>query len=213
MGSATLTSFAHPTSRCRASTITDATGRRNRALASANLRNPRRPLRQQTLGLGLVWCAAFSPDSRTVALSHQRDGITLWDVKSGQLLRHIPEKNHDRIVSVTFSPDGQCTLHCARVACDRASARCSQTTGAGAWPVISRPSQSVDSTVLRSASQAAQADRATNTHLEVEAERAECDRRSTMRPNNLSGIGTHVSKRDSLASICSPSSRSGTEAL
>ncbi len=54
-----------------------------------------------------IWCAAFSPDSRTVALAHQRDGITLWGVQDGKLQRHIPEKNGDRIVSVAFSPDGK----------------------------------------------------------------------------------------------------------
>jgi WD40 repeat protein len=55
----------------------------------------------------VIWCAAFSPDSRTVALAHQRDGITMWDVQTGQLQRHLPDKNYDRIVCVTFSPDGK----------------------------------------------------------------------------------------------------------
>jgi WD40 repeat protein len=62
---------------------------------------------QKVPGVAVIWCAAFSPDSRTVALAHQRDGITFWDVATGQLRRHIPEKNMDRIVSVAFSPDGK----------------------------------------------------------------------------------------------------------
>jgi len=71
---------------------------------------PLRQLKQETargVAFQYVWCAAFSPGSRTVALSHQRDGITLWDATTGKLQRHIPEKNHDRIVSVAFSPDGK----------------------------------------------------------------------------------------------------------
>jgi WD40 repeat protein len=62
---------------------------------------------QKVPGVAVIWCAAFSPDSRLVALSHQRDGISIWDVNTGQLERHIKEKNSDRIVSVAFSPDGK----------------------------------------------------------------------------------------------------------
>jgi WD40 repeat protein len=71
---------------------------------------PIRQLKQETKtwrAFPCIWCATFSPDSRTVALAHQRDGITLWGVPDGQLQRHIPEKNMDRIVSVAFSPDGK----------------------------------------------------------------------------------------------------------
>jgi WD40 repeat protein len=69
---------------------------------------PLRQLRLQNVpGVAVIWCAAFSPDSRTVALAHQREGITFWDVGTGQLQRHIPERNNDRIVSLAFSPDGK----------------------------------------------------------------------------------------------------------
>src|SRR5262249_45337521 len=65
-------------------------------------------LKHQTVpGAAFVWCATFSPDSRTVVLSHQRDGITFWDVQNGQLQRQIKEKNSDRSVSLAYSPDGK----------------------------------------------------------------------------------------------------------
>jgi WD40 repeat protein len=71
---------------------------------------PIRQLKQETMrwtAIPCVWCAAFSPDGRTVALAHQRDGISLWGVADGQLQRHIPEKDNERIVSVAYSPDGK----------------------------------------------------------------------------------------------------------
>jgi WD40 repeat protein len=63
--------------------------------------------RQKVQGGILIWCAAFSPDSKTVALSHQRAGITFWSAASGQLQRQIQDASQDRIVSVMFSPDGK----------------------------------------------------------------------------------------------------------
>jgi WD40 repeat protein len=70
-----------------------------------------KPLRQfkreNWQNAAMVWCLAFSPDGRTIALSLQNFGITFWDVKSGQFKSHISSEDYGRIVSVAYSPDGK----------------------------------------------------------------------------------------------------------
>jgi len=69
---------------------------------------PQGQLKQQDKPrVGLAWCAEFSPDGRTIALAHQRDGITFWDFKTRQLQRQIPSQNLDRDINLAFSPDGK----------------------------------------------------------------------------------------------------------
>jgi WD40 repeat protein len=68
---------------------------------------PLRRLKDPKIGIPVAWCAAFSPDGRTIALSHQRNGISFWDVETGQLQHNIPPKDFDRVVSVAYSPDGK----------------------------------------------------------------------------------------------------------
>jgi len=73
-----------------------------------------KPLRQfkreNWQNAAMVWCLAFSPDCRTIALSLQNFGITFWDVKSGlQFLRgRIPKRGMR--ADLNTSADWQATL-------------------------------------------------------------------------------------------------------
>ena len=71
-----------------------------------------------------VWCLAFSPDGRVLAVGHNsRAGnpgsLKLWEVATGRLLQSQTEPGAVR--SVAFSPDGKllATAHFDRTACLR----------------------------------------------------------------------------------------------
>lgn len=49
---------------------------------------------------------AFSPDGKTVACGKDFEGISLWDVKKGMLLKNL-RVNREDVYDVAFSPDGR----------------------------------------------------------------------------------------------------------
>lgn len=62
-----------------------------------------------------VWCAAFSPDSRLVAvtaetnifLSNQVQGVQIWEAGSGSLLKNLPTTGTYAPERLAFSSDGK----------------------------------------------------------------------------------------------------------
>lgn len=52
----------------------------------------------------VVWSAAFAPDGRSIALAHEKDGISIWSVPDGKLQRTIPSEH--AVYTLAFSPDG-----------------------------------------------------------------------------------------------------------
>lgn len=53
-----------------------------------------------------VSCLAFSPDGKKLVSGSKTHHIILWDVTTGEPLRHIGE-THERVYSVAFSPDNR----------------------------------------------------------------------------------------------------------
>jgi WD40 repeat protein len=53
-----------------------------------------------------VFCAAFAPDGKILALGHQGEAITFWDPTTGKMTGRISVKN-DRVNSLAFAPDGK----------------------------------------------------------------------------------------------------------
>lgn len=51
-------------------------------------------------------CVAFSPDGHTLACGKDFEGISLWDVKKGMLLKNL-RVNREDVYDVAFSPDGR----------------------------------------------------------------------------------------------------------
>ena len=81
----------------------DATGRTWELSSGKFLREFRGP----KLAGPLVWSVAFSPDDKVLAMSHQSQGITLWNPDDGTLLRQIDAPRFGRVVALAFSPDGK----------------------------------------------------------------------------------------------------------
>ncbi|MEU4618400.1 TIR domain-containing protein [Actinoplanes sp. NPDC023801] len=74
-----------------------------------DLADPRRPVPLADLpGNDLVWSVAFSPDGLTVAVSTGRT-VNLWNVtdRSGPVELGTLQGHSDRVLTVTFSPDGR----------------------------------------------------------------------------------------------------------
>ena len=61
------------------------------------------------LGPSMVWCAAFTPDGKKLALGHNNGHITFWNPQSGKMIDQLRE-NFNRITSVAFSPDSKWLL-------------------------------------------------------------------------------------------------------
>ena len=60
--------------------------------------------------VGLYVHAAFSPDGRLVATDGDGDGVKVWDIDTGQMLRTLPgtiSPNDNTASGPAFSPDGQ----------------------------------------------------------------------------------------------------------
>ncbi len=55
---------------------------------------------------GELYCAAFSPDGKTVATAGKDATVRLWDRKSG-VTRRILRGHTDEVNWVSFSPDGR----------------------------------------------------------------------------------------------------------
>jgi WD40 repeat protein len=58
-----------------------------------------------------LWCAEFAPGDKLLALAHQWQGVSLWNVEDGKLVRQLAveegKRSSNRVVSVAFSPDGK----------------------------------------------------------------------------------------------------------
>jgi len=68
------------------------------------------PLRTFDLGGGeVVNSAAFTPDGSTIVTGGS-DGLTLWNVHTGQKLRTFDAHNDAELISLAIAPDGNTIL-------------------------------------------------------------------------------------------------------
>src|SRR5207302_1542731 len=56
--------------------------------------------------MDIVYCLAFSPDSRHLATASADHSVKLWDAATGQLL-HILLGHTGRVFSLAFGPEGR----------------------------------------------------------------------------------------------------------
>ncbi|QRV95218.1 Vegetative incompatibility protein HET-E-1 [Ceratobasidium sp. AG-Ba] len=55
---------------------------------------------------GPVWCLAYSPDTKNIAVALGSNSITVWDVNTGLQVVQLLEGHTDLVGSVAYSPDG-----------------------------------------------------------------------------------------------------------
>jgi WD40 repeat protein len=53
-----------------------------------------------------LFTVAFSPDGKMLATAGWEQIIRLWDVRTGELIRELPQRDTGAWVTLEFSPDG-----------------------------------------------------------------------------------------------------------
>jgi WD40 repeat protein len=77
-----------------------------------------------------IWSAQFSPDGRRIVSSYDGQGMRIWEVATGKLLRTLPVQGNDRIVAA-WSPDGRRVVASSGGVWDVESGRLLATLGKG----------------------------------------------------------------------------------